>query len=1058
MAGYGSRRAKVAQWLGFVLVATGILLGRPCGASSLPTATSGWADMLKLNKDQVSKEFEVHQIGSSSPANIFYPKEPVTLDLQFVNKTTQPIRCKGTLELSSCGTQSDPADVFNVTAYKIADFRPVPITVDLPASGYQNLNVTVPLPDRFGCYLLVANLADHGRDFAAAVVRSIAPAPGRVQFPRFALDDPYILDPGYFGVTNTLDFHQRLGIKGMREEIGYVPTTSADFEKTMDRLAERFKMIQDHDVAVMLTIENGSAPQPLGVSPRRWLNDKDEMVDSPQQGDMAWLPQYDEDFQKWVKIVVERFGWPKGPVNAVELWNEPWDGLSISGWGADIPRYREIYTRMAEGVEDARKESDIQVLIGGTCSSMNTDDKLFCDGTDTFLKWLDFTSIHYQPLATEPALVPAYLNRKSPNGPVRFWDTESWIANSEDRVAAVLASMRATGLERTAGVLHEAARYFQDYKPQPPGKTDRVLMVEPLPLAPAIAASQAFIGQRPFKEILFKNGLPWIFRFDSPDNPDDGTLVVVGDLSGVYRPTDLLFRGVRGQSTASSAEKMAKLKAQIAVLPSDSPDLKPLQTQLSALAQLHDATLTLPDDHGHFRLYDFDGNQAPSRRGKIHVPLNVFGYYLRTDGRKGSFEQLVDATREARIDGYEPAWIVPHDMTAPLDSHPSLRITITNILNRPIAGKLLATLGSPDAPLTLQPAQQALALAPHESRDFKVLVSGPPTASNTYPLAVVVDAGADGKATHEEDVRINVIPNRTITVDGNLDDWKGVLPQPMHSDTVAGAKLTEKAWLPFLKFDETTGTGFAIVYTSYDDKNFYFAAKIADSTPWDGGTRYETRDDDSYFYPETSYQVTRDAKGEVTSRKELTWPDGVRRFSYRKGYDNPAGSGTDNVLIGFGVLPPGENGLLACTPGTMPGFQMMKTLDYEFAFNQVADKFGGGTEIWKLLAPGMPYIHFIPRQPKRPDNGGPVKDGKLVMRRDGDTRIVEASIPWSEMPDVKKKVDAGQTVRFNCRVNDNSGPTYELSEGRSVSKTQQYGFHELWTTSWTNELEFAFEK
>jgi len=27
-----------------------------------------------------------------------------------------------------------------------------------------------------------------------------------------------------------------------------------------------------------------------------------------------------------------------------------------------------------------------------------------------------------------------------------------------------------------------------------------------------------------------------------------------------------------------------------------------------------------------------------------------------------------------------------------------------------------------------------------------------------------------------------------------------------------------------------------------------------------------------------------------------------------------------------------------------------------------------------------------------------------------------------------------------------------------VSKTSLYGFHDLWTTSWTNEVEFAFEK
>ena len=38
-----------------------------------------------------------------------------------------------------------------------------------------------------------------------------------------------------------------------------------------------------------------------------------------------------------------------------------------------------------------------------------------------------------------------------------------------------------------------------------------------------------------FKEILFKNGLPWVFVFDGLDgNPDDGTVVVVGDIAPLF--------------------------------------------------------------------------------------------------------------------------------------------------------------------------------------------------------------------------------------------------------------------------------------------------------------------------------------------------------------------------------------------------------------------------------------------------------------------------------------------------------------------------------------------
>ena len=66
-----------------------------------------------------------------------------------------------------------------------------------------------------------------------------------------------------------------------------------------------------------------------------------------------------------MRTLLERYGWPKGPVNAIELWNEPWEGISISGWGADMPRYRELYTRMAQGVEEARKNAGVQVLVGG---------------------------------------------------------------------------------------------------------------------------------------------------------------------------------------------------------------------------------------------------------------------------------------------------------------------------------------------------------------------------------------------------------------------------------------------------------------------------------------------------------------------------------------------------------------------------------------------------------------------------------------------------------------------------------------------------------------------
>ncbi|HEY3330186.1 MAG TPA: hypothetical protein VGK19_09220 [Capsulimonadaceae bacterium] len=80
----------------------------------------------------------------------------------------------------------------------------------------------------------------------------------------------------------------------------------------------------------------------------------------------------------------------------------------------------------------------------------------------------------------------------------------------------------------------------------------------------------------------------------------------------------------------------------------------------------------------------------------------------------------------------------------------------------------------------------------------------------------------------------------------------------------------------------------------------------------------------------------------------------------------------------------------------------------------------------------MPRKHFYPRQPKSKFDGA--VDGKLVVTRDGNTRVVEASIPWTEIPEVKKRPAAGKTIKFTFRVNDDkSSGTVDLSRNRSVS-------------------------
>ncbi len=933
-----------------------------------------------------AKGWSVQQTDCSLGANALWPGEEATFT--FFVKPGQPYQGPVKFDVVQYGTKGKPGDWWKPVVFKIADTSSSTVDADLPADG-GFVTVKPKIGDAFGGYALILDLGERGRAFAATCVRVPAPEPGRVWLPTYAMDLgwPHEMSPVVFNVF------KRLGVKGARTEGGYNTIRDAHVDWAMA-----------NDLTLMLTVGCGGTPrqqQPLGRG-RPWLNADGSMKENVKE-DLAWLPSFDPEFKHYLKGVLMEHGWPKGPINAVELWNEPWEGVSISGWGADCLRYREIYEVMAEAVLEARKEAGVKVLIGGACSSANTRDKLFCDGTDKFLPWLDFVSIHYQPLAADPALEPKWMNRQGEYGRVKVWDTESWVANSDDRVASVIASMRAMGQDRAAGIY--AGNVFTSQKPRINGREYAVAQV----WAPgaAVAACQKFIGQRAFREILFKNGLPWVFVFDGlpqkvgeertgPMNLDDGTVVVVGNLGASYDKNRTLFRSV-------------------------------------ALAK--DARLELSDGGGQFVLHDFYGNPVPSQGGKIVVPLNELGYFLRTDGRPGSFQKLLAVLAKAELAGLEPVEIIACDMTAPIAAKPTLRLRITNVLNRPVKGKLSVTVEG----LTLEPGEQTVSLRGHESKEVVVTITdGSASADNNYRLLATFDAGADGTKKHAELMHVNLVAHRAITVDGDLDDWQGVIPQT--SANTVGASQTEKAYLPFLNWDRQSGGGAVTAWLAYDERFFYFAAKVP---RMDGLIRYETRNDDDFFYPE-----------KVTDKgTELTWPAGVRRFSYRKDFDIPSGNGKHNVQIAFNAIPPEQKAYLPFPAGTMPRFCAYFDTDYEFALNKVGDAYGGGTEIFCLQRPGMMRKHFFPRQPKAPIDGGPVKgDAKLVVK----DNVVECAIPWSELPDVKQRLDAGQTVKFSFRVN-NGGEAFELAAGRSVSKDNPLTFHNDWSTHWANEVEFGWE-
>ncbi len=975
------------------------------------------------------------KIVSQPKGSILWPNDKAVYVFQIENTTGSDVVAKGKFFVINYGTKGQPGDIWVPQVVKFGDVGSVPISLNIPAKGYQNITVKPTIPEKFGGYALVLDLGTMGRQFVTTCVRTFKPNTGRVKFPRISLDD--------IGI----DALQRLGIHAIRWGVSYQDPSDNNYGEMSGYREADLKRFNDANITVLAMIGGGgftSNYQPMKV-PRPWLDKDGKMGGYPF--DLAWLPSYDADFTKYVTKLATDWGWPKGPITAFSLWNEPWEGCSVSGWGADLPRYREIYKAMADGVLAARKNG-ADVLVGGCDSSSNALDKIFNDNKDEFMPIFDFLSIHYQGLNSYSTYKP-WRDRKASTGRVKIWDTESWIANTDDRVAGVMASNLAAGYDRAMGVYGGNVAERQEYEIKNGDKTYRVNQTHAFSTAAAIGAATHFIGDRPFRQLLFRNGLPWVMVFDGIDNPDDGTVVIVGDLGEEYGARNLPLRTARG--IAEMKRKEALWKQFRAT--TDPSKISKLRAQIEKDEVLSEASLTVPANAA-YKLYDFYGNPASVRGNKIAIPLDGKGFFFRPSGAKGSFNKLIKALQASDIVGIQPFAIVAHDMTAPIDQKPTLRLKLTNVLNKTVTGKLKVNLGR----LQLEVPKGDIVVKGNETKEIEVKIAGGKAEeSNSYPLSVEIET-SKGRAVLYEDLHCNVISKKTINVDGNLGDWEGSLPQLVLSPEGSVPSLTEAAWYPFKSFDKTVSKGVATGFVAADDQYFYFASKVADDTPEDGMMRIETRDDDQFYYPDKSYSIEKvDGK---EKRVDHVWPEGVRHYSYRKDPFLPAGNAQpwcDNVQIAFNVLPPEMKLYDIMSPGTMPGFVNYQCTDYEFALNPIAPKYGGGTEIWKLNAPELPHKHYYPRQNKA-DGEGPVKDGKLVVRRDGNTIITECAIPWTQMPWVKKRLDAGQTVKFSFRSNNNvNGTCMELSRMRSVSKSGP-SFMVDWVEHWSNELEFGLER
>ncbi len=1020
----------------------------------LDPSTSNYPNSGVSSKWKLQGRFKVVMIESNAPGNVYHEGQKPKLTFQMENLTDEPLSAKGRVEVIRYSQSRIPGDQWYPELRRLETTGSVVLQVNLAPGGWRNFTIEPPMAKTRGGYGFVVDLGKHGRQFLTSAIRTFKPADKRIQYPKQCLE--HMPAP----------ILERLGVQAVRYGVSFITDEEGGrYEQLIERLEHDLDEMHEHKVTCIAEIGAGTKHQPLGRG-RPHLDENGNMRRGKM--DLCWLPEYDDEYEDFVYELACKYGWPNGPITGFMLWNEPWEGLSISGWAADIPRYRELYRRMGDAVFKARRDADVDVLVGGCDSSTNTLDKLFPDGSDEFLPYLDFCSIHYQGLHA-PVLYPQWNNRTHYKGRVLIWDTESWTANTDDRFLGVVAANRAAGYDRSLGSLSRIAvstlshhRVGREVIHTKEGDREISRWIDSRPLAASYGAVQHFIGERDFKEILFRNGLPWVFVFDGlKENPDDGTVVVVGDIAPLFggkKTTGVLFETVRSLDELQAKEE---LKKKLQELPANALEERARITeQIESAMPFAGARMKLELPAG-CAAYDYYGNAMNAANGAITLPLDERGTFLRGDpDRPGSFNELIDAIRQSAIEGLEPLETVAYDMTGPISSNPVLKLRLTNQHNCAISGELAVSLGE----LKIVYPKE-LSFKPREQRwiDLEV-VGGRAVPANTYQLELEFDAGDHGIARHSESMRVNFIARRKIRIDGKLDDWKGTLPQPIRIAEAGGAGFTEEMLFPFVKFGSGRSQGLAVGYLAHDDDYFYFAAKIADDTAQDGSKRFAKRDPDADFYPEVCYEPV-DGRGrqvEFGQHEKLRthrWPEGVRRFSYRRWPDIPSSMpqiARDNVLIAFNAIPLGKDGWQSHLPGRMPKFVWYKTTDYEFALNKVAKAYDGGTEIWRQWVPGMTFKHFYPRQPKSPQEG-PAK-GKLEIRYDSGTRVVECALPWSEIPHVKQLRDAGECVKFSFRVNhENRGPDMELARGRSAAEGLSPSFHPNWVPHWPNELEFGFE-